>query len=61
MSAVFGTLDSSGNLQLATNVGENLQSGWSAPASTDNQAYLKITSPSGTDIFVNKETGEIRE
>ena len=61
LSAIYGTLDNKGNLQIGDNengVESKLSNGWNIEETT-NASYIQCTSPKNEIFYVNKETGAI--
>ena len=66
MSAVFGTTDNNGNIQIAKDTLESkLSNGWEVDSTTitdsNNKVWYKCTSPKGNVFYINKATGKIEE
>ena len=59
LSAILGTANNRGDLQIVSELGNNLPDGWNPPVQSENNEYLQCTSIKNNVFYVNKETGEI--
>ena len=59
LSAILGTANNRGDLQIVSELGNNLPDGWNPPVQSENNEYLQCTSQKNNVFYVNKETGAI--
>ena len=61
LSAIYGTLNNTGNLQIASELGNKLQDDWDVVQDSTNSNYYKCTSGKGNVFYVDVRTGKISD